>query len=80
MAQAAIVAPAPAQNRRRGAENAEQIRAVRQRVDDNETRLAELASTQRGQEVRLQFLEQPLRWVLRMFDSAQIFSVRWATT
>ena len=67
------------QNRRRAAvrqERDEEVRAVRQRLDTGEERVDDLEFRYRQHEVRIQYIEAPLRWVLRNFRCVKLF---WET-
>ena len=67
------------QNRRRAAvrqERDEEMRAVRQRLDTGEERVDDLEFRCRQHEVRIQYIEAPLRWVLRNFRCVKLF---WET-
>ena len=74
-------APAPAnprQQRRKEARAQAQDdnRRVRQRIDDLEARLETLEGRQRGHDLRLQYLEAPLKLVLKKFRAPVEF---WAS-
>ena len=59
--------------RRRRAERQEEVRNVRQRMDEAETHLDEVDSRLRGHETRIKCLEAPYRVVPRGFDSVRAF-------
>ena len=72
------LAPAvPRQQRRKEAraQATDDVRRVRQRMDDTDVRLENLEGRLRGHDLRLQYLEAPLKLVLKKFKAPVEF---WA--
>ena len=67
MADAAQAAPRHQRRKEARAQADEDVRRVRQRMDDADVRLDTLEGRLRGHDLRLQYLEAPLKLVLKKF-------------
>ena len=75
MADAAQAAPRHQRRKEARAQTDEDVRRVRQRMDDADVRLDTLEGRLRGHDLRLQYLEAPLKLVLKKFKAPVEF---WA--
>ena len=75
MADAAPAAPRHQRRKEARAQTDEDVRRVRQRMDDADVRLDTLEGRLRGHDLRLQYLEAPLKLVLKKFKAPVEF---WA--
>ena len=70
MADAAPAVPRQQRRKEARAQVDEDVRRVRQRMDDTDVRLDTLEGRLRGHDLRLQYLEAPLKLVLKKFKSS----------
>ena len=69
MAEAAPAVPRQQRRKEARAQANDDVRRVRQRMDDTEVRLENLEGRLRGHDLRLQYLEAPLKLVLKKFKA-----------
>ena len=75
MAKAAPAGPRQQSRKEARARTNDDVRRVRQRMDETETRLENLEGRLRGHDLRLQYLEAPLKLLLKKFKAPVEF---WA--